>query len=254
MPDSTDISGASTAFPDTRFSVVRATGSDDSQIRDTAWSTLIRSYWRPVYKYIRIQWRADEEAARDLTQEFFTRALNAGFFQRFDPQRARFRTWLRVCLHGFVANEFKAAARKKRGGEYRMLSLDFEDAEQELRHTSPRADEDPNEFFRRESIRSLFTEAVSELRTRLPAAGKATHLVLFERYDLASDESARPTYQMLADEHGLPVTQVTNFLAAARREFRRIVLDRLRQISGSESEFRIEAIELLGIDPANVAL
>jgi RNA polymerase sigma factor (sigma-70 family) len=247
--------GSRSSFPDTRFSLVRATGSHDPRLREDAWELLIRSYWRPVYKYIRTKWRADEERAKDLTQEFFTRALDAGFFERFDPGKARFRTWLRVCLHGFVANEFKAAARKKRGGDYRILSLDFEDAERELRQTSIADDVDADDYFRQESIRSLFGEAVTELRERLGAAGKATQLAVFERYDLAGDDVIdRPTYQSLAAEFGIPVTQVTNYLAAVRREFRRIVLDRLREISGTEREFRVEAIELLGVDPDDVAV
>jgi len=241
------------AFPETRFSVVSATGSDDPRLRDSAWGTLIRSYWKPVYKYIRIQWHASEEDAKDLTQEFFTRALDAGFFRRFDPSRARFRTYLRVCLHGFLANEAKAAARKKRGGEYSVMSLDFADAERELDQAAS-ADLDPEEYFRQESIRSLFTQAISDLRARLESDGKSVHFTLFERYDLAPHGSGeRPTYASLASELDLPVTQVTNFLALARREFRRAVLDRLREISGTESEFRLEAMELLGVDPDDVA-
>jgi RNA polymerase sigma factor (sigma-70 family) len=251
---STSPFGPSGAFPDTRFSVVRATGSDDPQLREDAWGTLIQSYWKPVYKYIRIKWRADEDDAQDLTQEFFARALDADFFRRFDPSRARFRTYLRVCVHGFVANEYKAASRKKRGGDYRMLSLDFDGAERELRITRVASDIDPDEFFRQESIRALFGDAVAELRATLDRAGKDVHMTVFERYDLAeADPGPRPTYQQLADEMDLPVTQITNYLAYARRELRRIVLERLRQISGTEHEFRLEAIDLLGVDPSDVA-
>jgi hypothetical protein len=79
-------------------------------------------------------------------------------------------------------------------------------------------------------------------------------MTVFERYDLAeADAGPRPTYQQLADEMDLPVTQITNYLAYARRELRRIVLERLRQISGTEHEFRLEAIDLLGVDPSDVA-
>ena len=249
-PSQTDLNGSAGAFPDTRFSVVVATGSNDPGLREQAWGTLIRSYWRPVYKYIRIKWRADEDQAQDLTQEFFAKAIDAEFFRRFDPSKARFRTYLRVCLHGFLANEAKAAARKKRGGEYRLLSFDFEGAERELAHTQVAADTDPDEYFRQESIRSLFADAVAELEQRLTQSGKQVCFEVFRRYDLAeAGAGARPTYQALADEIGLPPTQITNFLMLARREFRRAVLDRLREISGSQAEFRQEAMELLGVDP-----
>ena len=52
--------------------------------------------------------------------------------RRFDPARARFRTFLRVCLDGFVVNEHKAASRIKRGGAVSFVSLDFAAAEREL--------------------------------------------------------------------------------------------------------------------------
>jgi RNA polymerase sigma factor (sigma-70 family) len=257
MPDSfsREGTGAGGAFPDTRYSVVHATGSDDPRLRQQAWDVLCRSYWKPVYKYVRIKWHASGEDAQDLTQEFFARALDAGFFQRFDPAKARFRTYLRVCLHGFLANELKAATRKKRGGDYKVLSLDFAAAERELAHAPVAADVDPDAYFRQESIRSLFADAVAEVEARLEQSGRTVHFALFQRYDLAeSARSPRPTYQDLAREFDLPITQVTNYLAAARREFRRAVLDRLREISGTASEFRLEAMELLGIDAGDVAL
>ena len=47
------------AFPPTRCSVVLATGSADPRLRDEAWSTLVRAYWKPVYKHLRIRWRLD---------------------------------------------------------------------------------------------------------------------------------------------------------------------------------------------------
>lgn len=238
------------AFPLTRASVVYATGSDDPRLREQAWATLIRSYWKPVYKYIRIQWNAAEQDAEDLTQEFFTRAMKGDFFERFDPARARFRTYLRTCLHGFLVNERKAARRQKRGGGFDLVPLDFASAEHELANTTEGAGSDPEEFFRQESIRSLFGLAVDAVRVRCEAAGKATHFAVFQCYDLAPSGAAeRPTYAQVAAEFGIPVTQVTNYLAYTRRELRAAVLDTLREISGTESEFRLEALELLGIDP-----
>ena len=55
------------------------------------------------------------------------------------------------------------------------------------------------------------------------------------------------TYQVLAESFGIPPTQVTNLLAWARREFQRIVLERLREITATEREFREEAKSLLGV-------
>src|SRR6266545_8142728 len=92
------------AFPLTRRSVVRAAASADPETRRRAFEALVAAYWRPVYKYLRLEWSAPGEDAEDLTQGFFARALEKGFFDRFDPSRSRFRTYLRTCLDGFVAN------------------------------------------------------------------------------------------------------------------------------------------------------
>lgn len=238
-------------FPQTRFSVVEATSSADPMVRAAAWDVLVRAYWRPVYTYVRLRWNAGEEDAADLTQEFFTRAVEASFFEAFDPSKARFRTYLRVCLQRFLSNAHKAAGRQKRGGAARHVSLDFTTAERAVQHAAAGADTlDEEAFFRRESIRSLFALSVDDLRTSLEAAGKANVFAVFAAYDLEDPGGGeRPTYRAIAEAHDLPVTQVTNFLSYARRELRSIVLARLREISGSETEFREEARDLLGVDP-----
>ena len=76
--------------------------------------------------------RSPDDAA-DLTQGFFLRAFEKDFFAGFDPSRARFRTYLRTCLDGFVANARKADARLKRGGGVTLIPIDFDEAERELR-------------------------------------------------------------------------------------------------------------------------
>jgi DNA-directed RNA polymerase specialized sigma24 family protein len=176
--------------------------------------------------------------------------VEKAFFDRYDPARARFRTFLRTCLDGFAANEWKAARRLKRGGGAPLLSLDFENAEGELRPLELRGEQDVEGYFQREWVRSLFGLAVEALRARCEREGKRTHFALFERYDLGEPAgAARASYEELARLHGLPVTQVTNYLAWARREFRRIVLDKLRELTASDEEFRAECREVLGADP-----
>jgi hypothetical protein len=75
-------------------------------------------------------------------------------------------------------------------------------------------------------------------------------LGLFKRYDLHDGSTGdRPTYEQLAAEFAVPVTQVTNYLALARRTFRRFALDALREVTGSDEEFREEARRLFGVAP-----
>jgi DNA-directed RNA polymerase specialized sigma24 family protein len=241
-------------FPPTRRSVLLAARDADPEVRRQAWEALVGGYWKPVYKVLRTRWRLGREDAEDLTQGFFVAALAKGTFERYDPARARFRTYLRTCLDGFAANERKADRRLKRGGGQVLLSLDvgidFERAEAELLRHGAGDGLDPDEYFHREWVRALFDLAVGDLRRWCEATGREIHLRLFERYDLEGpDALERPTYAALAAEHGLPVTQVTNFLAAVRRELRRLVLARLRELTASEEEYRAEARAVLGVDP-----
>jgi RNA polymerase sigma factor (sigma-70 family) len=235
------------AFPPTRESLVRAASSPEPAIRRQAFGALAEGYWSPVYKYLRRKWRADAAEAEDLTQGFFTRAFEKRFFDRFDPARARFRTFLRTCLDGFVANERQSSERLKRGGGAVVLSLDVELAERELAR-DPRAEvRDYEAWFHHEWVRALFTRAVSALERRCREEGRTTAFEVFRRYDLAEDEAERPTYDALGRALGLPVTQVTNHLSAMRRDLRREVLDALRALTASDEEFRAEARDLLGI-------
>jgi hypothetical protein len=130
------------------------------------------------------------------------------------------------------------------------LALDFGAAEGELGRSRRDPTPSMDELFYREWVRSLFAAAIDLLRVRLERAGRGLQFALFERYDLADgDGRERPSYGELAAEHAIPVTQVTNYLASARREFRRIVLDQIRALTGSEEEFRAEARAILGVDP-----
>ncbi len=236
-------------FPLTRASLLVAARSADAATRQHALDALLTSYWRPVYKYLRLRWEAEPEDAQDLTQGFFAAAIEKGFFDRYDPGKARFRTWLRTCLDGFVANERESARRLKRGGGVTPLSLDFESAEGELRHLDVPDGFDMEEYFHKEWVRHLFGLAVEGFRQRCQAQGHGVRFALFERYDLEGpDQPQPPSYAELAAELGLPVTQVTNHLAWARRQFREAVLEALRDATASDEEFRAEARLLLGVD------
>jgi DNA-directed RNA polymerase specialized sigma24 family protein len=171
-------------------------------------------------------------------------------FDRYDPARARFRTFLRTCLDRFVSNERKAERRQKRGGDVIRVPLDWDGAESELEGRAG-GSESAEEAFSREWTRSLFELAVTTLKERCEARGKGLRYRIFERYDIEADAGAerRLTYQDLARETGLPATQVTNELAAARRELRAILLEILRDTTGSEAEYREEVRALIGHDP-----
>ena len=233
-------------FPTTRYSAVRALSSDDPVERVRSFERLARAYWKPVYKTIRVRWRKTDDQAQDLCQSFFASAFEKGWFAAYDPGKARFRTFVRTCLDRFLAKERRDAGRLKRGGEALMLSFDFADAEAELSRELGSADD--ADYFDREWVGHVFALAVEALRELCRDRGKTVQLKVFERYDLAEPEE-RPSYAALAVDLGIKTTDVTNYLAFARRELRRLILETLQELTASEEEFREEARALLGVDP-----
>ena len=234
------------AFPLTRHSVIAAAQSNDPRERVRAMDAITASYWRPVYKYVRMRWRVEREDAEDFTQDFFARLLEKEFLDSYNPAKGRLRTFLRTCIDRLFMNQTRDAHRQKRGSAAIHVSLDFDEAEHELAAAS--TTQSPEDYFEKEWARNLFALAVERLRAHCEAAGKTTQFALFERYDL-DEVDARPAYADLAAEFGLEVTDVTNYLAFARREFRRLVLAQLREMTGSEDEFHREAKSLLGVEP-----
>jgi RNA polymerase sigma factor (sigma-70 family) len=238
-------------FPPTRRSVIEAVRSIDAAEREQALEALCAAYWKPVYKYIRLRWNRPADVAQDLTQGFFVELLERELLDKFDSKKSRLRTYLRVCVDSFVMNEDKAGRRLKRGGNVLHVALDFPGAEEELGGAvmDPAAIPSPEsleEFFEREWVRSLFALAVEELRALCAKKERQRTFLLFEAYDLDGNEKI--SYEHLAEEYGIPLTDVTNALAWARREFRRIALERLRELCGSEEEFQHEARAAFGWD------
>jgi RNA polymerase sigma factor (sigma-70 family) len=239
----TEIGGPGGRFPATQHSVLDGAQSDDPAERRRAWDVLVAAYWKPAYKYIRLKWRCSNEEAKDLTQGFFTRAVEKDFFRSYDPEKGSFRNFLRVCLDGFVANERQSAQRIKRGGEFQITALEFETAEGELRQVEVADPFSMEEYFHQEWVRSVFSLALERFRQKCEAKGKQLHFRIFQAYDLG--DGARLTYQDMAREFGISVTDVTNYLHYARTEFRGTVLDTLRELTATNREFQEDARFLL---------
>lgn len=236
---------ASGGFPATRGSVLERLRSGQGEVRAAAFGELVTGYWKPVYKYVRLKWRQDEHDAADTTQDFLAASFEKSWFERFDPARSRFRTFLRVCLDRFVMNLQEQAGAQRRGGGAARVPLDFPGVEQELAQGAAR-EQDADEFFRHELVRELFARSVADVRAECERTGKGTAFRVFERYDLEQPDGL--TYAQLARELDIPATQVTNYLAAVRRLFRGRVLEHLRGLCATDEEYRAEAREILGLD------
>ena len=236
-------------FPVTRWSVIGAVKSEDAAEQARALDTLFAAYWKPVYKYVRLRWNRPAEDAQDLTQGFFAEVLQRELLAKYEPAKSKLRTYLRLCVDSFVMNEEKAARRQKRGGNVIHVALDFQAAEGELTGATIDAASIPSpesleEFFEKEWVRSLFALAVEDLRKFCTERERERTFRLFEDYDLSGDPEI--SYEKLASEYAIPITDVTNALSWARREFRRIALERLREFCGSDEEFHREARAVFG--------
>jgi|HubBroStandDraft_1064217.scaffolds.fasta_scaffold68547_1 RNA polymerase sigma factor (sigma-70 family) len=225
-PDTT-MGGPRGQFPSTQLSLLEAVSAGDA-LPNEALERVSALYWKPVYRFIRVKFRKNNEDAKDLTQGFFATALEREFFARFDPVKASFRTYLRMAVERFAATEHAAANRQKRGG-----GIEFEPVDDQALTT-----ESPEEIFEREWQRQLFALALDDLRAHCEASSKRLQFDIFEAYDLTCGD--RPSYADLAERHGIPETSVTNYLAWARRMLRQLVTERLRGVTAGERDLRDE--------------
>jgi len=137
MDRDTEIGGARDRFPTTQLTLLEAAGAG---LPGEALERVIALYWKPVYRFVRLKYAKGNEDAKDLTQGFFAAALERDFFARFDPMRAAFRTYLRMAVERFAANQHASANRQKRGGE-----IEFEPLGEQAVET-----ESPEEAFERD--------------------------------------------------------------------------------------------------------
>ena len=228
-------------FPVTNPSAIRLLASGDPERRAKALAIIVEAYWRPIYKYIRLRWNTPPAEAEDLTQAFFETAIDRETLAKYETGRARFRTFLRTCCERFVIDQHRMSSARRRGGS--RLHVEFAAAEAEL--GEQREDLDPEAMFDAEWLRHLMQLALDRLAQRMTARGKPTHVAIFREVHLG-DKPA--TYAETAARHGVSVTDVTNWLHVTRREFRKIALDLLRELTLDPEDFEQEARAVFGID------
>src|SRR5881296_1755505 len=102
-------------FTTTHWSVVLAAGDSASPQAVEALEKLCRTYWYPLYAYVRRQGHSPEDS-QDLTQAFFARLLQKNSLQHASPERGKFRSFLLTALKHFLAHKWEQARAAKRGG------------------------------------------------------------------------------------------------------------------------------------------
>lgn len=132
---------------------------------------LCRTYWYPLYAYIRRRGfsRADAE---DLTQSFFTRLLEKNFPANLNSEKGRFRAFLLASLKHFLANERDKSRAQKRGGGVAALSLDWQTADTKFQ-VADTNEPSPDKAFDREWALALLARVIGRLQDECVAEGKA---------------------------------------------------------------------------------
>jgi len=222
-------------FQTTLWSDVLVARDVASPRRREALERLIRSYWKPVYFYLRCRGR-DPEAASDAVQGFFTALLEKDYLRSVERERGKFRTFIRVALDRYLCDEYDRATAEKRGGGRPLLSLDFASAEVEF-VPDPRGGEAPERIFRREWALQVIEHALEALRAEYSGSGKAGEFEALVKY-LSVEAERPPSYAEVARMLGVSENEVKNRIFRARRRYRDAILREIRcsTETGEEAE------------------
>jgi RNA polymerase sigma-70 factor (ECF subfamily) len=198
-PKTTVIAASLAEFAPTRWSIVLAAGDTRSPESAVALETLCRTYWFPLYAYVRRQGSSPTEA-QDLTQEFFARLLEKKYVAHANPEAGKFRTFLLTSLKHFLVSEWRKTARQKRGGGQVPIPWDADAAEQ-CYAAEPPGELTSEKIYEKRWAIALMERVLARLRDEHHTADKDR---LFEALKTCvwGDGSPRP-YAEIAAELGL---------------------------------------------------
>jgi RNA polymerase sigma factor (sigma-70 family) len=151
-------------FATTRWSLILAAAGPESTRAESALASLCEIYWFPVYAFVR-RTGASVDDARDLTQAFFLKVLEKGYFKEARQERGRFRSFLLTAVRHFLANERDAAYAAKRGGRLLHIPLEFDDGERQYL-IEPVEDETPERMYERRWALTVMDRAMGRLAAR----------------------------------------------------------------------------------------
>lgn len=212
-------------FATTHWSVVLAAKAGDSPEAAAALEKLCRTYWPPLYAYIR---RAGHDAtdAQDLTQEFFARLLARDYLQHLHHREGKFRSFLLTYLKNFLSEQRRKAAAQKRGGDKVIVSLD-EPAGEDGYLLEPVDELTPDQAFERRWAQTVLQTALDRLRGEYLARGQAA---LFERLqDYQPREPGGLSYAQLGAELGLTEAAVKSAVQRMRQRHRELLREEIAQ-------------------------
>jgi RNA polymerase sigma-70 factor (ECF subfamily) len=203
----TEILGDQVRFQKTSWDLVRSASETSGM------DQLIRSYWKPLYYFVR-QKGYDNETAKDIVQSFLVDALERETIAKADPVRGKFRTFLLTSLSNFIKDWHKASGRLKRGGGRVTLSLDFDSGERQYA-LEIASGETPEDALDKSWAMSTLESCLSELQ------GNPAHLRAFR---MIADGAS---YAQVGKETGLSETAAKTAVFRLRQQLRDVLLRRI---------------------------
>ncbi|MGA2034169.1 MAG: sigma factor [Thermoguttaceae bacterium] len=231
-PEPADAGG----FAATHWTVVlAAAGGTESSRAAEAMTELCRTYWYPLYAFLRRRGHESHEA-EDLTQEFFARLLGPGFLANVDRRKGKFRSFLLASLKHFLSDQRDRANARKRGGGRPLISLDCPAAETRYR-LEPAQDITPEKMFEKQWALSLLERVLSRLQAELAAEGKAS---LFQalKDTLTGGRSGR--YAVIGAELSMSEGAVKTAAHRLRRRYRALFREEIAQTVAGPDEIEDE--------------
>jgi RNA polymerase sigma factor (sigma-70 family) len=232
-----------TWFTTTHWSVVLSAREHNSPQAAAALEKLCRTYWYPLYAYVRRQGH-DEPSAKDLTQEFFVRLLHKNRLDHVQREKGRFRSFLLASVKNFLSDEWDKGRAQKRGGGQTLLSLDDDTAEDRYQ-LEPADNLTPDKLFEQRWAHTLLDEAKTRLKEEYAQAGKADFYERLRVFE-AADPGA-PTYAQVAAEFGLTESAVKSAAHRLRQRYGELVREEVAHTVDSPEEVDSEIRYLIGV-------
>jgi RNA polymerase sigma-70 factor (ECF subfamily) len=224
-PSATGPAVLAAQFATTHWSVVLAAKQGDSPEAAGALEKLCRTYWPPLYAYIRRD-GCDQTEAQDLTQEFFARLLARDYLQQLRHQEGKFRSFLLAYLKNFLSEQRRRAGAQKRGGDCVFVSLDAPAGEQGYL-LEPVDELTPDQVFERRWAQAILQTALDRLCAEFAARGQS---VLFERLqDYQPREAGGLSYAQLGDDLGMTEAAVKSAVQRMRQRHRELLREEVSQ-------------------------
>jgi RNA polymerase sigma-70 factor (ECF subfamily) len=218
-------SAAGDIFATTHWTVVLAAGQRHTPQAGRALEELCRTYWFPLYAYVRRRGHSREDA-EDLTQAFFAQLLARNFLATLDGNRGKFRAFLLAALKHFLANEWDKSQAQKRGSGATHLSLDWQTADTQFQVADAQK-LSPDQAFDREWALILLAKVVERLEAECETEGRANQFKQLKAF-LTADKGSL-SYSEAASALNMEETAVRVAVHRLRKRYRQLLQEEISQ-------------------------